>query len=82
MVDRHEEKINDENSLSTTKATPLQIGMGLIIVGASAGMTLYTKKTSAVLGHMDKLKRSKEIRKPPKYGPPTREDWDKMRPRW
>jgi len=73
---------NDEKKESPTKATPLQITLGLIIVGASAGMTLYTKKTAAVLGQMERMKRNKEIRIPTKYGPPTKEEWDKLRPRW
>ena len=32
-------------STATDGPTQLQIGLGLIIVGASVGLTLYTKKT-------------------------------------
>jgi len=62
--------------------TPLQMAMGLMLVGASAGLTLYTKKTASILSHMDKMKKAKEIRMgPKKFGPPTKQEWEKLRPR-
>ena len=61
-------------------ATPFQIGMGLVIVGASAGMTLYTKKTRAMLTQMERVQKNQDMRLPKqKFGPPTRQEWDKMR---
>jgi len=77
-----EKNVKDGMNPVPSKATPLQIGLALIILGSSAGMTLYTKKTSAVLGHMDRMKRNKNIRMPTKYGPPTKKEWEKLRPRW
>jgi hypothetical protein len=64
-------------------ATPFQIGMGLLIVGASAGLTLYTKKTKAMLTQMDRVKKNQDMRKPhKKFGPPTKKEWEKLRNRW
>mmetsp|Transcript_23355 Transcript_23355/g.27595 ORF Transcript_23355/g.27595 Transcript_23355/m.27595 type:complete len:85 (+) Transcript_23355:141-395(+) len=84
MVDAVKDKndIVENNPPAPAKATPLQIGLGLMIVGASAGMTLYTKKTGAMLAQLERAKRNKEIRMPTKYGPPTKKEWDKLRPRW
>jgi len=83
MVDVVKDK-NDivENNPAPSKATPLQIGLGLMIVGMSAGMTLYTKKTGAMLTQLERVKRNREIRMPTKCGPPTKEEWEKLRPRW
>lgn len=71
------------NSSGTTpfQATPFQIGLGLMILGASAGMTLYTKKTQAFLNQMKRVQQNVETRNPKKFGPPTKEEYEKMKPR-
>mmetsp|Transcript_24261 Transcript_24261/g.29102 ORF Transcript_24261/g.29102 Transcript_24261/m.29102 type:complete len:89 (+) Transcript_24261:541-807(+) len=61
--------------------TALQMTFGVMLVGASAGLTLYTKKTQSMLNHMDKLKQQKLIRNPPPYGPVSKKDYEKMKPR-
>eukprot|EP00553_Chaetoceros_curvisetus_P015956 CAMPEP_0204645260 /NCGR_PEP_ID=MMETSP0718-20130828/2271_1 /ASSEMBLY_ACC=CAM_ASM_000674 /TAXON_ID=230516 /ORGANISM="Chaetoceros curvisetus" /LENGTH=94 /DNA_ID=CAMNT_0051667097 /DNA_START=19 /DNA_END=303 /DNA_ORIENTATION=- len=63
--------------------TAFQIGLGLMIVGASAGLTLYTKKTQAMLNQMKAVERNKRQRLPKaKFGPPTKDEWERMRNRW
>ena len=79
---KDDRKINPSETTESFAATPLQIGMGLMLVGASAGLTLYTKKTASILSHMDKMKKAKEVRMgPKKFGPPTKIEHDKLRPR-
>eukprot|EP01083_Nonionella_stella_P077437 211483_1 len=65
--------------------TIFQISLGLLIIGASAGMTLYTKKTAAILSQMKQVEKNREMRLPKKiqmYGPLNREDWERVRNRW
>lgn len=53
------------------------------MVGASAGLTLYTKKTRAMLEQMKRVERNREMRLPKKkFGPLTRDEWARVRPRW
>jgi hypothetical protein len=60
-----------------------QVGMGLLIVGASAGLTLYTKKTQSMLNQFKRVEKNKKMRLPKeKFGPPTKAEWEKIRPRW
>ena len=76
---------NTAPTTSTTPdtATPLQIGMGLIILGASAGLTLYTKKTQSLLSQMKRADQNKAMRLPKKkFGPMTKPEWEQMRSRW
>lgn len=71
------------NEDSSSSPSMLQIGMGLLIVGASAGLTLYTKKTQSLLNQMKRVKKNKEMRLPKKkYGPMTKNEYERMRPRW
>ena len=71
---------------ANTQFTPIQIGMGLMILGASAGLTLYTKKTQSMLQHMDKLNKAHAVRvaaqrKKQGYGPMTKQEYEKTRTR-
>jgi hypothetical protein len=62
--------------------TALQMGFAVIILGTSAGLTLYTKKTQSMLNSMEKYSHNQAIRKgPPKFGPMTKAEWEKMKPR-
>mmetsp|Transcript_5601 Transcript_5601/g.7263 ORF Transcript_5601/g.7263 Transcript_5601/m.7263 type:complete len:99 (-) Transcript_5601:457-753(-) len=63
------------------KPTLLQLSLGVLIVGASAGLTLYTKRTSSMLSTLNKMNQNAKIRNPPKYGPPTKAEWEKLKPR-
>mmetsp|Transcript_8454 Transcript_8454/g.17445 ORF Transcript_8454/g.17445 Transcript_8454/m.17445 type:complete len:109 (-) Transcript_8454:331-657(-) len=68
---------------STTAATPLQIAMAAILLGTSAGLTLYTKKTSSMLQRMESMNQNAVRRRgPEKFGPKTKSEWEKMRNRW
>lgn len=62
--------------------TPLQYGFAAIILGASAGLTLYTKKTSHVLNQLERASKNKLQRKPPKVGPKTIQQHEKTKNRW
>lgn len=59
----------------------LAYAMGIIVVGASAGLTLYFKRSPDILGRMEQYAANQLARNPPKFGPPTRAEWEKMRPR-
>lgn len=63
--------------------TPLQFGMAAIILGASAGLTLYTKRTGQLLNQMERASKNATQRKgPQKFGPKTKIQWEKTRSRW
>ena len=75
--------INKPTGSSSNSITPLQLTMAAIILGTSAGLTLYTKKTSAMLQTMEKVNKNVAQRKgPPKFGPRTKMEWEKWRNRW
>mmetsp|Transcript_27576 Transcript_27576/g.26436 ORF Transcript_27576/g.26436 Transcript_27576/m.26436 type:complete len:96 (+) Transcript_27576:196-483(+) len=89
MANTNETEPTNTNSGGTTStsttytATPFQIGLGLMLVGASAGLTLYTKKTQSMLTQLKRVDKNRQMRQPKKkYGPPTQQQWEKMRPRW
>mmetsp|Transcript_25418 Transcript_25418/g.43396 ORF Transcript_25418/g.43396 Transcript_25418/m.43396 type:complete len:107 (-) Transcript_25418:1760-2080(-) len=63
--------------------TPVQLALGAMILGASAGLTLYTKKTSHMLNQLERASANATIRKgPQKFGPKTKPEWEKTRNRW
>ncbi|KAL3795251.1 hypothetical protein HJC23_008336 [Cyclotella cryptica] len=63
--------------------TPLQWSLAAVILGASAGLTLYTKKTSHMLSQFERAsKNAQQRRGPPQFGPKTRMEWEKTRNRW
>ena len=53
----------ETTTTTTTQYTPIQIGLGLIIVGASAGLTLYTKRTASLLSQLERNKAPKFLSK-------------------
>ena len=62
--------------------TGLSYAMAIFILGASAGMTMYTRRTGSMLSRMEEYTANQLKRNPPKYGPPTREEFEKMKYRW
>ena len=66
------------SSSSSSMSTNMQMGIFLVMLGASAGFTLYTKKTSSMLQQMQKVKKFRRF--PTKYGPMTKAEWDKIKP--
>eukprot|EP00986_Skeletonema_menzelii_P003160 scaffold932_cov139-Skeletonema_menzelii.AAC.19 len=74
---------DDKSSSSSGGITPLQYTFAAIILGASAGLTLYTKRTSTILHHMERASKNATERKgPQKFGPKTKSEWEKLRNRW
>jgi hypothetical protein len=65
------------------RTTTFQYSLAAIILGASAGLTLYTKRTSHMLNQLNRAaKNAQERRGPPQFGPRTKVEWEKMRNRW
>ncbi|KAL7474601.1 hypothetical protein ACHAW6_000570 [Cyclotella cf. meneghiniana] len=63
--------------------TPLQLSLAAIILGASAGLTLYTKKTSHILNQLERAsKNAQQRRGHAQFGPKTKTEWEKTRNRW
>ena len=56
--------------------------MAIFMLGASAGMTLYTKRTGQILLRMEQYEANQLRRNPPKFGPPTREEFERLKERW
>jgi hypothetical protein len=80
-----EQNVTDDSEQQhhAAASTPFQIGIGLLILGASAGLTLYTKKTQAMLNQMKRMEENRAMRLPKKkFGPPTKKEWEKLRNRW
>jgi hypothetical protein len=74
----------DDNGVAgvNKSATSLQLGVMILVLGASAGMLFYTKRTGSMLQSLDKLSVNQMgIRSPTKFGPPTKPEWEKLRPR-
>ena len=68
---------------NNNSSSAFQIGCGLMILGASAGLTLYTKKTQSMLNQMKRVEENRALRLPKKkVGPMTKPEWEKMRNRW
>ena len=61
--------------------TALQLGIAIVILGTSAGFTLYTKRAGAMLRGMEKMQETQLRKHPPRIGPHTKEEWEKLRPR-
>lgn len=63
--------------------TPLQIGLAAVILGASAGLTLYTKRTAHMINQFERASKNVAQRRgPPKLGPKTKLEHSKTRNRW
>jgi hypothetical protein len=71
-------KSNNHKSGATSMSTGAQMGIFAIMLGASAGFTLYTRKTSSMTQQMAKVKRFRK--ESTKFGPMTKEEWDKIKP--
>jgi hypothetical protein len=62
--------------------TTLSYAMAIFVLGASAGMTMYTRRTGAMLSRIHQYEVAQKLRNPPKYGPPTKAEYEKMKVRW
>lgn len=61
--------------------TTLQWGIMLLVLGSSAGLTLYTKKTGSMLQGLKKMEETQLRKHPPRIGPQTKQEYEKLRPR-
>ncbi|GAX14505.1 hypothetical protein FisN_11Hh033 [Fistulifera solaris] len=60
----------------------LQFAIMAVVLGSSAGMTLYTKRTGSMLQTMNQITQNQLAKNPPKFGPLTKKEWEKLRPRF
>eukprot|EP00429_Kryptoperidinium_foliaceum_P000549 CAMPEP_0176011438 /NCGR_PEP_ID=MMETSP0120_2-20121206/5284_1 /TAXON_ID=160619 /ORGANISM="Kryptoperidinium foliaceum, Strain CCMP 1326" /LENGTH=73 /DNA_ID=CAMNT_0017344301 /DNA_START=115 /DNA_END=332 /DNA_ORIENTATION=+ len=61
-----------------------KLGMMIVLgmIGASAGFTMYTKRSGQMLRQFEHYASQQQKRMPKrKIGPMTKEEWDKIRPR-
>ena len=80
---------NKSSTGGTTQKDDTSHGIGIppivifsVCLAASAGFTMYTKRASTMLRTMEQVTERQKLRNPPRIGPPTKEEWEKMRPRW
>lgn len=66
---------------TTTSPSALSWAIAILVLGSSAGFTLYTKKTGSMLSRMKHMEKVRLERHPPKQGPPTQKEYEKMKPR-
>jgi hypothetical protein len=62
-----------------------QVGMFMVLgmIGASAGFTMYTKRTGQFLRQFEHISQQQLKRAPKRQvGPLTKAEWDKIRPRF
>lgn len=65
--------------ISSQMGTVIVLGM----IGASAGFTMYTKRTGQLLRQFEHISQQQAKRKPTRpIGPMTKDEWDKLRPRF
>jgi hypothetical protein len=68
---------------TTTASEPSSwaLPLFLVVLASSAGFTMYTKKTGSMLKSMEIVNQNVLKNHPPKYGPPTKDQYEKLRPR-
>mmetsp|Transcript_34687 Transcript_34687/g.62468 ORF Transcript_34687/g.62468 Transcript_34687/m.62468 type:complete len:110 (+) Transcript_34687:103-432(+) len=72
-----------KTSSDDSTITPLQLTLAAVMLGASAGLTLYTRRTSTMLNQLERASKNATTRKgPQKNGPKTKVEWEKTRSRW
>ena len=74
---------NTTTTSSSLSPSTLSYVIAAIVLGSSAGMTLYTRKAGSMLGRMNELTKAAtklEVRRhPPTFGPPTKTEFEKLR---
>ena len=72
-----------ESAPPPPKSSAFAMFVVLGMVGTAAGFVMYTKRTGAMLKQMERVATQQEKRRPPrKVGPSSKEEWDKIRPRF
>jgi Flp pilus assembly protein TadG len=70
--------INDTNESPSTLAWAI----GILVLGSSAGLTLYTRRSQSWLRTMKQINDNvAKKRPPPKFGPQTKKEYETMRVR-
>lgn len=76
-----EQQDKQQSSYQKESPTGFQLGVAALVLGTSAGFLFYTKKTDSMLRTMNKITENQLRNRPPKAGPPTKEQWEKIKPR-
>jgi hypothetical protein len=72
-----------QNSNNNNNNNMFSMIVVLGMVGAAAGFTMYTKRAGTMLKQMEQISKNKARRMPPpRVGPKTKEEWDKIRTRF
>ncbi|GKY96119.1 hypothetical protein MPSEU_000572300 [Mayamaea pseudoterrestris] len=66
---------------TTNEPSSWALPLFLVVLASSAGFTMYTKKTGSMLNTWEKVNQNVLRNHPPKYGPPTKDQYEKLRPR-
>jgi hypothetical protein len=74
---------NDNDNNNNKSPSALAWGIGIFVLGASAGLTIYTHRSQSWLRTMKQVN-DNVIQKagPPKYGPLTKQQYEKTRTRF
>lgn len=62
--------------------TAFQFSIAAIMLATSAGFVMYPKRASSMLRTINEMNENALRRRPPKIGPPTKQEWEKLRPRF
>ena len=72
-----------KESAAPPKSSAFAMFVVLGMVGTAAGFVMYTKRTGVMLKQMERVATQQEKRRAPKkVGPSTKEEWEKIRPRF
>ena len=66
---------------STKEPSALALPLFLVVLASSAGFTMYTKRAGSMLQGMERINQNVLRNHPPKHGPPTKAQYEKLRPR-
>ena len=84
MIPETKKPTNGDSTAPIKREDNSLLGMVIVLgmIGASAGFTLYTKRTGQLLQQLEHISQQQLKRAPKRQiGPMTKEEWDKVRPR-
>ena len=84
MIPETQKHRNGDSTAPIIREDNSFLGMVIVVgmIGASAGFTLYTKRTGQLLQQLEHISQQQLKRAPKRQiGPMTKEEWDKVRPR-
>mmetsp|Transcript_28567 Transcript_28567/g.43922 ORF Transcript_28567/g.43922 Transcript_28567/m.43922 type:complete len:80 (+) Transcript_28567:118-357(+) len=66
-----------KGSVPNKSSSTMQMGVALMLLGSSAGLTMYTRRTGAMITRLNQYtKNSNQLKT--FFGPPTRAEFEKM----